>query len=214
MTLPGRTADRLQVEARCETSGYEAASFLAWFFRMRLSRTALATRRSSGSKCRRWYAPSVGRYTKPDPVGLVGAINLYGYVEQNPLKDIDPLGLRKLGLGGTVVNLSKCCVLVSENGPTSGQQQFYVKPHSTSGSHDVDAIYFNDGSALKIPDWSIYVVYDCDALNASPTGFLSRPLLSYLHIPKYRTKPLPNRRAQEHEFGRPILPPPPTCGCP
>jgi RHS repeat-associated protein len=162
----------------------------------------------------RWYAPTIGRYSRPDPLGLAGGINLYGYVGQNPVVKMDPLGLSTLGIGGRIVNRTDCCVLVSENGPTSGQQQFYVKAHSTSGSHDVDAIYFNDGSALKIPDFSIYVIYDCGDLNATPTGFFSRPLLSYLHLPKYRTKPLPDRPAQEKEFGLPILPPPPTCGCP
>lgn len=105
-------------------------------------------------------------------------------------------------------------MLVSENAPIQGQQQFQVKPHSSSGSRDVDAIYFNDGGALKIPDGSVYVIYDCNSLKSIPTGFFSRPLLSYLHIPKYRTKPLPDRPAQEQEFGGPILPPPPTCGCP
>ena len=162
----------------------------------------------------RWYSPAIGRYTRPDSIGLAGGINLYGYVEQNPVMKMDPLGLATLGIGGRVINWSDCCVLVSENAPTAGQQQSQVKPNSSSGSRDVDAIYFDDGTALKIPDWSIYVIFDCDSLKTMPTGFLSKPLLSYLRIPKYRTKPLPDRPAQEQEFGGPILPPPPTCGCP
>jgi hypothetical protein len=162
----------------------------------------------------RWYQPGTGRYTLPDPIGLLGGINLYGYVEQNPVMAMDPLGLATMGIGGRVINWSNCCVLVSENAPVRGQQQFQVEPDSSSGSRDVDAIYFNDGGALKIPDGSIYVIHDCDSLKSIPTGFFSRPLLSYLPIPKYRTKPLPDRPAQEQEFGGPILPPPPTCGCP
>ena len=40
----------------------------------------------------RYYDPVMGRFTQPDPVGLVGGINQYAYVK-NPLTWIDPLGL-------------------------------------------------------------------------------------------------------------------------
>jgi RHS repeat-associated protein len=39
------------------------------------------------------YDPTLGRYIEADPVGLAGGINLYGYVNQNPLNSTDPLGL-------------------------------------------------------------------------------------------------------------------------
>lgn len=41
----------------------------------------------------RYYAPEVGRFTTPDPIGLLGGINLYQYAP-NPLSWIDPLGLK------------------------------------------------------------------------------------------------------------------------
>jgi hypothetical protein len=41
----------------------------------------------------RWYQPGVGRYTRPDPIGLASGWNLYGYVWQNPAGLADPLGL-------------------------------------------------------------------------------------------------------------------------
>lgn len=41
----------------------------------------------------RYYEPETGRYISPDPIGLAGGLNIYGYVEQNPLSFIDPLGL-------------------------------------------------------------------------------------------------------------------------
>jgi RHS repeat-associated protein len=41
----------------------------------------------------RYYDPQVGRFISKDPIGYWGGINLYGYVENNPLNYFDPLGL-------------------------------------------------------------------------------------------------------------------------
>jgi RHS repeat-associated protein len=40
----------------------------------------------------RWYQPGMGRYTKPDPLGLAGGMASYGYADLNPLVKIDPTG--------------------------------------------------------------------------------------------------------------------------
>ena len=39
------------------------------------------------------YDPTLGRYTTPDPMGIEGGLNPYSYVSNNPLTNIDPLGL-------------------------------------------------------------------------------------------------------------------------
>jgi hypothetical protein len=42
----------------------------------------------------RWYTPGVGRYSRPDPLGLDGGRNLFSYAASNPLTMLDPLGLK------------------------------------------------------------------------------------------------------------------------
>nr|WP_275366857.1 RHS repeat-associated core domain-containing protein [Xenorhabdus bovienii] len=42
--------------------------------------------------CYRYYAPETGQYISPDPIGLLGGLNPYGYVH-NPTEWVDPFGL-------------------------------------------------------------------------------------------------------------------------
>ena len=41
----------------------------------------------------RYFDPRTGRYLTPDPIGLDGGINLYTYVENDPVNWVDPYGL-------------------------------------------------------------------------------------------------------------------------
>ena len=41
----------------------------------------------------RYYDSSTGRYSESDPIGLIGGMSTYSYVESNPLYWVDPYGL-------------------------------------------------------------------------------------------------------------------------
>ncbi|MDR3150772.1 MAG: RHS repeat-associated core domain-containing protein [Candidatus Peribacteria bacterium] len=42
----------------------------------------------------RYYSPELGRFISRDPIGIADDVNLYVYVGNNPLKWVDPSGLK------------------------------------------------------------------------------------------------------------------------
>jgi RHS repeat-associated protein len=50
----------------------------------------------------RYYSPPLARFLSEDPIGLLGGLNLYGYVGANPLTFSDPTGLVTFSVGSRV----------------------------------------------------------------------------------------------------------------
>ena len=48
----------------------------------------------------RYYHAQVGRYISQDPIGLNGGVNNFAYVEGNPIRYVDPMGLEKWDWNG------------------------------------------------------------------------------------------------------------------
>jgi RHS repeat-associated protein len=48
----------------------------------------------------RYYDPVLKRFISEDPIGLEGGVNLYAYVDENPINFGDPLGLQRSGPRG------------------------------------------------------------------------------------------------------------------
>ncbi|WP_172332905.1 RHS repeat domain-containing protein, partial [Snodgrassella alvi] len=64
----------------------------------------------------RYYDPDIGRFTQPDPIGLLGGLNLYQYAP-NGLTWVDPWGLMKCGLTGKEVGNATNLPIIKRGSP-------------------------------------------------------------------------------------------------
>ena len=69
----------------------------------------------------RYYVPALGRYTTRDPLSFVGGVNVYAYVQNDPINASDPLGLSfwgKLagGLAALAVGVAVVGIVIATGG--------------------------------------------------------------------------------------------------
>ena len=51
----------------------------------------------------RWYEPETGRWLSPDPIGISGGLNLYAFCGNDPVNQIDPMGLWGIEVDGFLI---------------------------------------------------------------------------------------------------------------
>ncbi|MDD4406068.1 MAG: RHS repeat-associated core domain-containing protein [Parabacteroides sp.] len=101
----------------------------------------------------RYYSPALGRWMNRDPIEEKGGLNLYGFVNNDPVNRWDKLGLRSLFFGaGQLCVKGKCnkeqldlLKYIPEDPP------YNLKSLPQYGCVDADALYM-PGEAYKIPD--------------------------------------------------------------
>ena len=72
----------------------------------------------------RYYDPKIGRYLTPDPIGVVGGMNLYLYGNLNPIINFDRYGLY---VGGVGIGTSGSLELKNKLGLSGSAALLYVK---------------------------------------------------------------------------------------
>ncbi|MDD4591751.1 MAG: DUF6531 domain-containing protein [Parabacteroides sp.] len=79
----------------------------------------------------RYYDSKVGRFVTKDPISFAGGeVNLYGYVENNPVNYADPWGLAKLNLFNKVTDYGRWAA--AENTPDRGDGYLDLYGHGTN----------------------------------------------------------------------------------
>jgi RHS repeat-associated protein len=113
----------------------------------------------------RYYDPELKRFVSADPIGLAGGINVYGYVEGDPVSFGDPYGLwaasfdAYYGLGGGIT--------VGRNAKTGGWFVSGRVGFGLGGGFGFDP--FNEGAADRPRKQNPYARV-CPSLSAPATG--------------------------------------------
>ena len=109
----------------------------------------------------RKYSPVLGRWLSRDPIGEEGGVCLYGFTMNSPYILFDYLGLRTTIYGAGKIKVDDSCKGLDLSGITYLDEDDGRKLRplpAPGGTVDADAIYFPDGTAVKIPDSGTVVI--------------------------------------------------------
>jgi RHS repeat-associated protein len=81
----------------------------------------------------RAYSPALGRWLNRDPIGELGGINLYSYVNNEPIRSFDPLGLYDYSEAQTRKLFLVPAYIYATQGPISGPLNIF---HLSMGDYD------------------------------------------------------------------------------
>jgi RHS repeat-associated protein len=128
----------------------------------------------------RYYNPQTGRYITPDPIGLEGGVNLFSYVENNPMRLVDPWGLRKIILPQTIPGASGQPVIIvhdTETGknkigwPEKQTDNRFIKEYLKLLAENVGDILIGLATAAA----SIEIIFTPEAIEEYFKQFLPQP---------------------------------------
>jgi RHS repeat-associated protein len=126
--------------------------------------------------CRnRFYGPFLGRFMSRDPIGEEGGTNLYGYVDNDPVNLVDPLGLRVYTERETRMIL-RAIRADSSSGLVSGLLNI-LENHTGGGAADFkyyddnnEDIFCLNGKEYRAPQFGNFVAGYAGRIYASDLG--------------------------------------------
>jgi hypothetical protein len=118
----------------------------------------------------RWYNSFTRRWISRDPIGEAGGINLYGYVEGNPVRYVDPEGLWQLCVSGYLGYGGGCCVGKNKDGKPEVFLVFGIGVGGGVSYSVLSSPYPGDGSNYKGGDSGFIGGGTSASVNAGPVS--------------------------------------------
>ena len=144
----------------------------------------------------RAYSPAIGRWINRDPIEEDGGVNLYGYVENDPINLSDPLGL-----------VSKQCQQAKDNVASALDRLKKRKTEQECGRTDKDVVKKHQ-KAFKEAQNSLNDALRRWAIHCPKDDLPPQEAIDFANMPA----PVPN--PPQTDPGNKRVPPPPIMGIP